>query len=499
MSGNPRRIVMALGAVLAGLAIASPVAAHPLGNFTVNRAISIVIGPSGIALDYVTDMAEIPAYAALEAMDSDHDGTASASERDAFAATTCAAAAEGISLQVDGNALRLQRDGEPALSFPPGAGGLETLRLVCPIVATLVEGGEEHRLAVADRADDGHLGWHEVVIGSGEGVRITGSNAPEESPSRLLTAYPTQSLETPLDVRSGDATWRLAAGQQASPIDSQPTVGAPRSTANDPLAALAVGDGSLPGLLLGLLLAVGLGALHAISPGHGKTLVAAYLIGSRGTLRQAAGLGLTVAVTHTAGVFLLGMVMLAAGEFLVPERVIGWLSAASGLLVVALGIGLVIRAITSRAPGDHQHRGHDHADAPTDAHADAHAHGEAHPHSHAPRSGGTPLRARNVIALGLAGGMVPSASALIVLLVAVSTGQLLLGLTLIVAFGVGMAAVLGGLAVATTWLRGSVSLGRRVSEHRWMGLLAGWLPLASGLAVAGAGAALAISAVTRLA
>jgi len=212
-------------------------------------------------------------------------------------------------------------------------------------------------------------------------------------------------------------------------------------------------------------------------------------------VRQAAGLGLTVAVTHTAGVFLLGVVMLAAGEFLVPERVIGWLSAASGLLVVGLGIGLVIRAITGRARGAHQHGAHHDADA----HAHAHVHGEAHPHSHAPRSSGAPLRARNVIALGLAGGMVPSASALIVLLVAVSTGQLLLGLTLIVAFGVGMAAVLGGLAVATTWLRGSVSLGRRVSEHRWMGLVAGWLPLASGMAVAGAGAALAISAVTRLA
>lgn len=490
MSGRPRRIVLALGALLAGLAIVSPVAAHPLGNFTVNRAVAIVIGPSGISLDYLTDMAEIPAYAALEAMDTDHDGTASAMERGGFAAATCAAAAEGISLQVDGTSLALRLDGEPVLSFPPGAGGLETLRLVCPFSAELIGGGEEHRLTVADGADDGHLGWHEVVIGSDGGVRITGSNAPAESPSRLLTAYPTQSLDAPLDVRSGDASWRLAAGQQASPIDSQPLAGSPRSTANDPLAALAVGDGSLPGLLLGLLVAVGLGALHAISPGHGKTLVAAYLIGSRGTLRQAAGLGLTVAVTHTAGVFLLGLVMLVAGELLVPERVIGWLSAASGLLVVGLGIGLVIRALAGGEHGHHHDGEHDHADA--------HTHGDAHSHPHPSRPGGTPLRARNVIALGLAGGMVPSASALIVLLVAVSTGQLVLGLTLIVAFGIGMATVLGGLAVATTWLRGSVSLGRRVSEHRWVGRLAGWLPLASGMAVAVAGAALAISAVTRL-
>ena len=492
MSRGLRRIVAALGVVLAGLATVAPVAAHPLGNFTVNRAIAVAIGPSGISLEYVIDMAEIPAFAALEAMDADRDGHTSAAERGAFATASCRTAAGGLSLEMDGAPLALRSRGEPALTFPPGAGGLETLRLVCPFASDPIRDGGEHRLTVADRADDGHLGWHEVIIGSEGGVRITSSNVPDESPSLLLTTYPADSLDVPVDVRSGEAAWRLVAGEQASTVGSGPNAGAPRSTAADPLAALVAGDGSLPGLLLGLLLAVGLGALHAISPGHGKTLVAAYLLGSGGTIRQAAGLGLTVAVTHTAGVFLLGLVMLGAGQLLVPERVIGWLSAVSGLLMVGLGIGLVLQAIGRRGTG------HSHELVDGHAHEHSHEHGGSHPHAHAPRPGASPLRARNVIALGFAGGMVPSASALIVLLVAVSTGRLLMGMTLIIAFGIGMAAVLGGLAVATTWLRGSVRIGQRLSKHRWVGGLSGWLPLASGMAVAVAGAALAISAVTRL-
>ena len=485
-SGLLRRGALAASALLVTLVVVSPAAAHPLGNFTVNRAIDVVVASSGIALEYVTDMAEIPAFAALQAMDRDHDGSASATERSAFADATCQSVASAISLQVDSVTIPLRSAPEPGLSFPPGAGGLETLRLVCRLQGDLSFTGTEHRLAVADLANDGHLGWHEVVISSGEGATITSSSAPSHSPSSLLTAYPKESLDAPLNIRSGDATWRVTAGQAASIIDQQPAAGTPRSSAADPLAALAAGNASLPGMLLGLLLAIGLGALHAVSPGHGKTLVAAYLIGSRGTVRQAAGLGLTVAVTHTAGVFLLGLVMLVAGEFLVPERVIGWLSAASGLLVVGLGVGLVIRAL-GRPRHGHSHPSTDHP----------HEHPHPHRHAHASTDRGGSLRARNVVALGLAGGMVPSASALIVLLVAVSTGRLLLGMTLIVAFGIGMAVVLGGLAVATTWLRSTIVVRGRLTDHPWVRRVAGWVPLASGAAVAVAGAALAISAVAR--
>ncbi len=497
MSRRLRRALSIGSFLLVGLAVASPVAAHPLGNFTVNRAISVVIDNDGLEIGYVTDLAEIPAFAALQAMDNDGSGSIEAGERAAYAPATCASARAGLSLQIDGAVVELRDAGEPLLSFPPGAGGLETLRLVCPLRADVPAGAGEHRLSLVDRVDDGHLGWHEVVISAGVGVSLSDSNVVTRSPTALLTAYPTASLDAPLDVRSGEATWRVGAGQAAAPIDQQPGPGTPRSSTSDPLAALANGPTSLPAVILGVLLAIGLGAIHAISPGHGKTLVAAYLIGSRGSLRQAAGLGLTVAATHTAGVFVLGLVMLLAGQFLVPERVIGWLSAGSGLLVVGLGVGLVLQTI--RRPA-HRH-GHSHLQghASDDGHVHDHGHDHGPGHPHQTGRDAAPLRARNVIALGLAGGMVPSASALIVLLVAVSTGRLVLGLALIVAFGIGMAAVLGGLAVAAIWLRAAVLRGGGLARHPLAGRLAGWLPLASGTAVTMAGVVLALSAVARLA
>jgi ABC-type nickel/cobalt efflux system permease component RcnA len=238
-------------------------------------------------------------------------------------------------------------------------------------------------------------------------------------------------------------------------------------------------------VVLGILLAAGLGAAHAVSPGHGKTLVAAYLIGSQGSRRHAATLGLTVAVTHTAGVFLLGAVTLLAGQFLVPERVIRWLTIGSGFLVVLLGAGLVLRAARgSRASHDHGHE-----------HERSHVHEHPHEHSHPHRE----LRARNVVALGLAGGMVPSASALIVLLVAITTGRLLFGLVLIMAFGVGMSLILGGLAVATTMVRGAVTASGGIASHALIRRAASAVPLVAGVAVLAAGLAVTIGALARFA
>ena len=483
-----RATLLAGTALVAALALAAPVSAHPLGNFTINRGISVVVMTDSVSVRYVFDLAEIPAFSAIERMDADADGSLTDAEKAAYAQATCLAASAGLLLVVDGEPSVLTPDGDPTLSFPPGAGGLETLRLVCQSRAELHLAGGEHELSIADRIDDGHIGWHEVTIGAGNGVDLVASDVPARSPSGLLTSYPVASLDAPLNVRRGSATYRLDASGIATIVDQEPAKGAPRSSAADPLAALAAADLTPPAIGLGLLLAAALGAIHAVSPGHGKTLVAAYLIGSRGSLRQAAGLGLTVAATHTAGVFLLGLVTLAAGEFFVPERVIGWLSAASGVLVVLLGLGLIVQAARSRAAA-HRH-------ARELSHERAYDH--PHPHPHAGRPAG-PLRAQNIVALGLAGGMVPSASALIVLLVALTTGRLVLGLALIVAFGGGMALVLGGLAMATTLLGRVVANRTAPAGHRWIRTAMAWVPLASGVAVTSAGVAVTLAAIARFA
>jgi ABC-type nickel/cobalt efflux system permease component RcnA len=245
-------------------------------------------------------------------------------------------------------------------------------------------------------------------------------------------------------------------------------------TANDPLAALIGGELSPALVALALLLAAGLGAAHALSPGHGKTLVAAYLVGSRGTVRQAVALGLTVAATHTIGVL-----------------VLGWLTVISGGVMATLGGALVWRAIRRRQwPQDeHAHHEHAHHEHPQ------HVHPHPHPHGHGARPA---LTVRSVAVLGVAGGMVPSASALIVLLAAVTTGRLVFGLALIAAFGVGMAVILGGIAAATTVAHGWLSDRLDGGLPRLASRIGGLVPLGAGIVVAGVGLILTVAAVARL-
>jgi ABC-type nickel/cobalt efflux system permease component RcnA len=197
-----------------------------------------------------------------------------------------------------------------------------------------------------------------------------------------------------------------------------------------------VGKRSLsPGFaLVALLLAIGLGAAHALAPGHGKTVMAAYLVGLRGTLRQAATIGATVTVTHTAGVLVLGLV-LSSFRAVASERVYPWLGLGSGLLLAAVGVGLLVRA-----RGGHHH-----------PHPHPHGHDHDHHHEHGPA--GRPLGWRGLVALGLAGGLVPSPSAVVVLLGGIALGQAWFGVALVVAYGLGMAATLTGVGLLLAHLR----------------------------------------------
>jgi ABC-type nickel/cobalt efflux system permease component RcnA len=206
--------------------------------------------------------------------------------------------------------------------------------------------------------------------------------------------------------------------------------------------------------LLSLLVAVGLGAVHAVSPGHGKTVMAAYLIGTRGRARHAIGLALAVTVSHTTGVVVLALVTLLASDLLPPERLYPVLGLASALTVVGIGAWLLVGRWR-----DLQHR-RSHVRTDDDEHAHEHSHGLV-AHRHETR-GDAPLSWRGLVALGLAGGLVPSASALILLLGAVAAGRPAFGLALAIAFGVGMAVVLGGiglvLAQAGRWLERSATV-----------------------------------------
>lgn len=489
-----RRRRLALGCLLVGalLALAPPAAAHPLGNATVNRAVAVLIAPTEVQVTYVVDMAEIPAYAAALEIDGDRDTSASGAEQEMWSAESCNAAAAAVDVSVDDEPPVLQRAGVPVLTFPPGVGGLETLRLVCHFTAALPAAPGPHRIAVSDQTEDGRRGWREVTIAAADGIALVTSDVPSVSPSRLLTAYPNDLLAAPVDTRSGAATYRAtrsAVVTGAAGVDAAgPATTGGSAAKEDPFAALLTAPRTPLAWLVAVVLAMGLGAAHALSPGHGKALIAAYVIGSRSAVGQAVGLGLSAAASHTIGVLLLGAIVLSASELLVPERVVAWLSVGSGILVVIVGGLVAARALRRRRAGAGSDHGH--------AHAAAHEHGpgghrhgrDEQAHVHAGRR--SPFH--EVVALGLVGGAIPSTSALLVLLVAVATGRLVEGMLLIVAFGLGMAIVLGGFA-AVTGLAGSrltaatersgVSAARRLS---------GAAPLVS------AGVIMAVGAVTTI-
>ena len=199
--------------------------------------------------------------------------------------------------------------------------------------------------------------------------------------------------------------------------------------------------------LFGLLLAFGLGAAHAMSPGHGKTVVGAYLVGSKGTPAHAMFLGLTVTITHTLGVFALGVVTLLASNYILPETLMPFLSFFSGLIVLYIGLTmfktrlLAMLGAKDHDHGHHHHHSHDHG---------AHSHGDLEhthdgtTHTHLPPES---ITWKTLLALGISGGLLPCPSALVLMLSAINLNRVGYGLILTVAFSLGLAATLTGVGL----------------------------------------------------
>ena len=473
-----RRLALIV-AVLLALAAPAAALAHPLGNFTTNRYSRLEIGDAGLRLRYILDLAEIPAFQEVgSAVDTDRDGQVSAAENATYAQRKAAEVRSKLSLTVEGLPVDLTLT-DYDLSFPDGQGGLKTLRLALWFEAPLRarQGGLVYR-------DDNYpdrLGWKEVVVRAADGGRVDQSSASATDVSQELHVYPADMLTSPLNVRAATVHYTLGVasggGQTAAP-----TAALARPT--DALAEL-VGHQtlSLPVVLTSLLVAFGLGMAHALSPGHGKTMVGAYLVGSRGTWRHALFLGLTVTVTHTAGVFALGLMTLFAQQYILPEQLYPWLSVLSGLLVVGIGLTLVAARLRAALSGE---AAHDHDGLGVHRHGPG---GQAH--SHAPRTAGR-VTWRSLLALGVSGGILPCPSALVVLLSAVSLHRVGFGMLLIVAFSLGLAGVLVAIGLALVYA------GRFVERGRGAGRLVRLLPAVSAVVITLVGAVMTVQALSQV-
>ena len=470
------------------LAVPALVGAHPLGNFTTNRYAALTVEPQAVRVAYVVDLAELPAYREIELVDADGNGTIDPAERDAYTARQSAELARGLELTRDGVALPLTPTGS-ALELPPGAGGLKTLRLEVGYRADLPRPGGE--IVFRDHNFAGRPGWQEVVASGADGLRLAGSTVPATDVTRALRAYPESMLQAPLRVSEARFTVASGAGSTApAPAPAGARSGAERF--GDRFTALITDPAPLGPwtILTSLLIAAVLGGLHAFTPGHGKTVVGAYLVGSRGTARHALLLGLVVTATHTLGVYLLGLGTLAASAWIVPERLFPWISVISGLLVVAVGASLATSRFRAAA-GHHHHHHHGDDHHHDHDHHQHHHHDHDHGHAHLPPPG-TPITIRSLVALGISGGLLPCPSALVVMLGAIALGRVAFGLALIVAFSVGLASVLTAIGIVLVYARGMLE--RLPLDSRF----ARYAPVASAVVISLAGIAVVVEALAQM-
>jgi len=534
---HSRLLIVAL-LVLVLLAFTGSGSAHPLGNFSISQYSAIRIIGNEIELRYIIDMAEIPTF--QEIQESGIVSKAGDPSLESYLMHKSELLRGGLTLEVNGKPLLLRAESKEII-FPPGAGGLPTIKIGILYKAklTLDSKTSECLLNYRDGNFPGRAGWKEIIAVAESGAKILNSSVPEADRSSHLNDYPTDLLNSPpqeleakvafttaplpmsvastegLQIHGGGAEktrtvskLQIASSevsQSSSKMEpvKQPThtpiikfdlissdlhrtgennpgqlqanrQATPRNSFMELIATKQLGIGIV---LIALAVAVGLGAFHALEPGHGKTLVAAYLVGSRGTIKHAFLLGLIVTAAHTAGVYLLGAVTLYASQYVVPERLYPWLGVVSGVMITSLGAVLLVRRYRDKE-GVSSHHHHDHADHSHGLdhhHHHQHSnHSHDHGHMHEQHDLNRQVSLRELLTLGISGGIVPCPAALVVLLSAVSMQRIGFGLLLIVAFSVGLAAVLIAIGLLMVYARDFMSRFR--TDGR---VFTRWLPLAS--------------------
>jgi nickel/cobalt exporter len=493
--------------------------AHPMGNFSVNHYSKISLGRDGIKITYIIDLAEIPTYQELQRGNVTTDVADPAVKR--FVAARGLELMRGLGLVVDGKRLPLKLLSSEVI-FPPGAGGLPTMKMGFVYQSAYPAPDKESTAASLEYADNnypGQAGWKEIVAVADGGATFVRSSVPKTDRSAELTNYPTDLLNSPPQDLSAAVQFRFPATvvaynastsaphshgkgvvpaarvAAAQPLVSTPAIVVPPQAVAPPLhlrgnqqatprsaftELIATRNLSLWFLITAACIAFSLGALHALEPGHGKTIVAAYLVGSHGTARHALLLGIIVTVSHTAGVFALGAITLYASRYIVPEQLYPWLGVFSGLTIAGLGGYMFLRR-WSGLDLDHSHTsGALHGLWSSCRKKDAAA--------PKPVVSGKSVSLYQLFALGITGGIIPCPAALVVLLSACALHRIGLGFFLIMAFSLGLAAVLISLGMLMVY-------GRRFMVRLPDGALTTrWLPVVSAAFMTVLGAGIAVRA-----
>jgi nickel/cobalt transporter (NicO) family protein len=475
--------------LLALLAVASyTLFAHPMGNFSISHYAKLTPGADRLEVVYALDLAEIPTFELLR--DWNLERTSPMAELEAKAREQMAAWAANLALSADGQPVPL-RVKSAAVVISDGAGNLPVVRITGRLEAAIKPG----RLTYEDRNYPDRAGWKEIVIAGGPQTVLERTSHTDRDTSKGLTAYPEDpTVAPPQDLRA-ELTWKtVAVVSQAPPPPAvvapveqpKPVMAAAPPTQSPAAAPVAPGtvqkndalsrllgrqELGFAAMLTALALAFGFGAMHALSPGHGKTIVAAYLVGSRGTLKHALFLGAMVTFTHTVSVFVLGLGTLFLSRYFVPDKIYPILGAVSGLTIVWIGATLFYKRLSrlvAHLEHEKAHRfHHQHSHEPAMAMAHGHSHGghghdhdhHHHDHDHDHGPGGHThviegeVTLSSLTGLAVSGGLVPCPSALVLLLSSIAIGRIALGLALLTAFSLGLAVVLIGIGVAVLYAK----------------------------------------------
>ena len=440
---NPLILLVTIGLLGLLLSYPSSALAHPLDEFY--QVTYITVAPQRVTLKIELYPGVLVAPQLLTLIDADQDDDISAVEAQAYVEQFV----QDLTFEIDGRATPLRAT---KLDFPP--------------VLAIRAGQAVIRFDLYVDFPAGLEGNHRLFYQNNHQPE-TGTyvvNAIAESPERVQIATQDRDvLQTSIQLDytvSPNGSGDEEAAETQIEIELPSGISAGQEQLNRYLYEPELSPFFL---MVALGLSVVLGGLHALTPGHGKTLVAAYLIGSRGTVGHAVALGGIVTFTHTASVIVIGLLALLASQFIVPNVLAPTLEILSGLLVVYLGVRLLWtrwRGV-SRQTDDHH----------------SHHHGE-HDHHHHHHDLPEQVKMSDLLTLGISGGLVPCPEALGIMLIAIGLNRISFGLGLVVAFSFGLAAILiiiGVLLVRSKSLLDGVG---RYGEH-WQTVL----PLVSAIIV----------------
>ncbi len=446
---------------------------HPLGQFTINHFVRVETGTDRARIHYVVDLAEFSAYQEAQTADADQNGALSQAETTAYLDRVSQSYIAGLKLTANGAPVELKLN-DKRIEQTPGTAGLMTMKMVFDLAGEWPGINAASQLRFQNTNLPERAGWRELIVTPMTGISVFNSTAFGNGVTDELKAYPEDLQQASLNERA--AEWSVVRG--GLPDGAKPLTlrdGKPVVATRDRFAELIAVPTLTPlVILIGLLLAFVWGGAHALTPGHGKTVVGAYLVGSRGTAKHAVYLGLATTITHTITVYAVWLVMFLAARSFSPERFFPVMQFVSGALILCIGATAVIKRLRASGGTDsHDHR-HSHGDP-------EHVHDQGHSHV-PPGVDGSPVTWRNLLALGVSGGIMPCPSAYLLLFGAASAHRIGYGLVLIVFFSLGLASVLT--AVGLAFVFGGKLIERIPSSNKWLRVA----PMISGVVIAVLGA-----------